>query len=114
MDANGSALKKKMDKRYKALKDLLMERYPKCEVCNKRNAVEVGHCLYHVHKRKFNPIYDSVENCQSNCHQCNMGHGDNANSRATKMRHWAKRESEGYNMVGWNEQVSEWRREGFE
>jgi len=80
-----------MNKKYKALKDLLKSLHPKCEVCNLRNMKEVGHCLYHVHKRKFNPIYDSYENCQSNWHQCNTGYGSNANSREAKKKHWAKR-----------------------
>ena len=102
-----------MKRKYKALKDYLMAKYPKCEVCNKRNAAEVGHCLYHIHKRKFNPIFDSIENCQSNCHQCNMGA---ANARSAKKAHWKKRcEELGREyMLQWNSQIPKWRREGFE
>ena len=84
-----------------------------CEVCGINRSVEVGHCLYHKHGKKVAEmkIYDSIENCQSNCHQCNMGA---ANSRAVKKAHWAKRVAEGYNMDEWNEKIPKYRREGFD
>ena len=84
-----------------------------CEVCEERAGVEVGHCVYHIHKAKFNPIYDSYENCQTNCHQCNMGR---ANSRSEKKRHYAVRCEElgEQHMKDWNLTVPKYRREGFE
>jgi len=102
-----------MNKKYRALKDFLIQEHPMCEVCGDREGVEVGHCLYHIHKSKFNPIYDSYENCQSCCHQCNMG---KANSRKEKKRHWKKRCDElgKEHMKEWNLTVPKSRREGFE
>ena len=101
-----------MKKKYKELKDLLIEKYPKCEVCNDADSTDVGHCLYHVH----GGIYDSYENCQSNCNPCNCGYGPNANSRESKRKHWRKRCAElgRDHMNEWNNKVSKWRRDGFE
>jgi hypothetical protein len=97
-----------MNKAYRLFKEALLRRYPVCEVCGFRRATQVGHCLYHVH----GGIYDSFENCQSNCPICNSVTG-RANWRSEKVRHWHKRVSEGYDMAGWNEQVPWPRRERF-
>jgi hypothetical protein len=94
----------------------LLKRYPVCEVCGWRTATDIGHCLYHPYKERggFDPLYTCFENCQSNCNTCNVGYGSNANSRATKQKHWAKRKAEGYDMDGWNAKIPAHRREGFE
>ena len=101
-----------MKKKYKELKDLLIEKYPKCEVCNDEKATQVDHALYHVH----GGIFDSLENCRSCCSICNTGHGANANSRSSKKAHWKKRCGElgRDHMIRWNNKVSKWRREGFD
>jgi len=103
-----------MNKRYMEFKLSLLDKYPNCEVCGSQ-ASQVNHVLYHKHGKKVADakIYDTFENCQSCCPQCNCGYKGNGNSRATKMGHWKKRESEGYDMENWNEQVSKYRREGF-
>jgi len=101
-----------LKKKYKELKDLLLRKHPYCEVCNIVIATDVGHCLYHIH----GGIFDSYENCQSNCNICNTGYGANANSREAKKKHWKKRCKElgRDHMLNWNNKVSKWRREGFE
>ena len=98
-----------MKKKYKKFKLELLSHYPVCEVCNDADSTDVNHCLYHKH----GGIFDSIENCQMTCNSCNCGYGPNANSRLAKKAHWKKREAEGYDMDGWNEQVSKYRREGF-
>jgi len=101
-----------MQKKYKELKDLLKQLYPLCEVCNLRPMTDTGHCLYHQH----GGIFDSLENCQSNCNVCNTGYGANANSRDQKKKHWAKRCEElgRDHMENWNSQIGKYRREYFE
>ena len=79
---------------------------------------DVGHALYHVHGKNVaeRKIYDSYENCQSNCNPCNTGYGPNANSREAKRQHWKKRVDElgRKHMEEWNLQILKWRRDGFE
>jgi len=104
-----SMQEKALDK-YIEFKLELLRRYPTCEVCGWRPATDVGHCLYHKH----GGIYDSFENCQSNCNICNTGYGSNANSRQAKINHWKKRKAEGYDMEKWNNLVPKYRREYFE
>ena len=101
-----------MNKKYKALKDLLLSKYPVCEVCNILRASQIDHALYHVHGGQF----DCIENCRSCCPNCNTGYGDNANSREAKKLHWQKRcEELGHDhMVEWNSQIGKYRREYFE
>lgn len=107
-----------MKKAYKELKDILRSLHPKCEVCNERLMTDVGHCLYHVHGKNAaeRKIYDSYENCQSNCNSCNTGYGANANSREAKKKHWERRCKElGIDhMIEWNDRIPKYRREGFE
>lgn len=97
---------------YVLLKQALIATYPMCEVCGVRRSVEVNHCLYHVHKRKFDPVFDSFENCQAVCHECHMS--GRAHWRSTKEAHWKKRKGEGFDMLSWNETVPATRREGWE
>ena len=96
---------------YVLLKQALMAKYPMCEVCGVRPSIEVNHCLYHVHKRRFNAVFDSFENCQAVCHECHMS--GRAHWRSTKEAHWKKRVSEGFDMLAWNETVPTTRREGW-
>ena len=107
-----------MKKKYLELKDLLKEKHPYCEVCDKNLMTDVGHALYHVHGKNVaeRKIYDSYENCQSNCNICNTGYGQNANSRSSKKKHWAVRCEElgEKHMLEWNFQIPKWRRDGFE
>ena len=101
-----------MDKKYKELKLMLLEKYPLCEVCEISTATQVDHALYHIH----GGIFDSVENCRSCCPNCNTGYGDNANSREAKKKHWEKRCRElGHDhMVEWNSQIGKYRKECFD
>ena len=93
-----------MKDKYLLFKLALLQKYPACEICGIRPAVEVNHCLYHVH----GGIFDSNENCQAVCHEC---HNQNGHSRVNKVNHWYKRKSEGYPMQSWNLLISENRRE---
>ena len=101
-----------MKKAYKNFKLKLLAQYPICEVCDISRASQINHVLYHKH----GGIFDSFENCQSCCPNCNTGYGPNGNSRSAKKAHWKKRclwLGVDY-MDHWNNQVNKFRREGFE
>ena len=86
-----------MNKKYKALKDLLLSKYPMCEVCNSRPGTDLHHCI--EKRRKGYPELDCEINFEVVCHKCHMEGKADSKEHAIE---FVKRQIErGYDVIGW-------------
>lgn len=76
---------------------MLLEKYPYCEICDKRLGTDLHHCI--EKRRKGHPELDCEINLEVVCHQCHMEGKADSKEHAIE---FVKRQIErGHDVLDW-------------